>query len=255
MSPWQLQKTIEAKKSFLSVGLDPDPKYLQTTDPASIVRFCKKVVDETREYCVSYKVNFAYFEALGRYGWDALYQVREYLPDDALLIADAKRGDIGHTSAQYAKAILEELAFDAITLQPYLGGEALQPFLDYDDKWVIVLAATSNRGAGEFQALEINGEQLYLKVAKAATGWAGAAYRMLVTGATEPERIQAIRQATPEAWLLIPGVGAQGGSLHSVVEAANYRNLLVPISRSIIYAEDIGLAASQLQEEMKSLLR
>jgi orotidine-5'-phosphate decarboxylase len=238
----ELISQIRLKHSFLCVGLDPDPdkmpeKYRGSAD--GVVEFCKQIIDATREYSVAYKPNIAFFEALGRKGWDALYQVAEYLPRDCFLIADAKRADIGNSSRMYARAFFEEMNFDAVTVAPYMGSDSVMPFLEYADKWTILLALTSNKGSQDFQMIrDRNGMALHERVIRTAMEWSTPSNLMFVIGATHPDMLSDVREIAPDHFFLVPGVGAQGGDLQSVAKAALTEDigLLVNSTRAIIYA-------------------
>lgn len=272
MDQKQLFEQIQKKRSFLCVGLDTDillvPKQLlDTSDP--IFTFNKEILDYTAEYAVAYKPNLAFYESLGSKGWESLektvHYVREKYPD-LFLIADAKRGDIGNTSNLYARAFFEKMDFDAVTVAPYMGEDSVKPFMTYLDKWVILLALTSNKGAADFQYLkdEKTGDQLFESVLKTSQYWGTSENMMYVIGATKAEKLKEIRQIVPDHFLLVPGVGAQGGSLQEV--AKNGLNskcgLLVNSSRNIIYAsndsdfaEKAAIAAREMQLEMEVLLK
>lgn len=258
---------IKAKKSFLCVGLDSDinliPKHLlDCEDP--VFEFNKKIIDATKEYCVAYKPNIAFYECLGPKGWESLKKTLDYIPNNIFTIADAKRGDIGNTSRYYAKTFFEYLDFDAVTIAPYMGEDSITPFLEFKDKWVIVLALTSNKGALDFQFMtDLNGEKLYEKVLKTTANWGSPQNLMYVVGATRAEGIGSVRKNVPNHFFLVPGVGAQGGSLEDV---ANYGwnkdcGLLVNSSRGIIYAENskafadkAGDKAREIQQKMAAIL-
>ncbi len=265
MTKEQLFKNITTKKSFLCVGLDTDitliPKYLlKSEDP--IFEFNKQIIDATKDFCVAYKPNTAFYETLGVQGWISLEKTINYINTtckDIFTIADAKRGDIGNTSKMYAKAFLEKLNFDSITVAPYMGEDSVTPFLEYKDKWVILLALTSNKGAKDFQ---IN-NNLYQQVLETSKKWGTPDNMMYVVGATKAEMLNDIRKIVPDNFLLVPGVGAQGGSLHDVAKYGMNKQcgLLVNSSRGIIYAgseEDFAdkakAEAMKLQNEMKRLL-
>jgi orotidine-5'-phosphate decarboxylase len=272
MNHQQLFEQIKKKRSFLCVGLDTDiliiPKHLlDTSDPIFV--FNKEIIDATSEFAVAYKPNLAFYESLGAKGWESLektvHYVREKYPD-LFLIADAKRGDIGNTSNLYARAFFERMDFDAVTVAPYMGEDSVKPFMTYLDKWVILLALTSNKGAADFQYLkdEKTGDQLFESVLKTSQNWGTFENMMYVVGATKAEKLKEIRQIVPDHFLLVPGVGAQGGSLQEV--AKNGMNskcgLLVNSSRGIIYAsngedfaEKAGEAAKEVQIEMEVLLK
>ena len=271
MNHQQLFEQIKIKRSFLCVGLDTDilkiPKHLtDISDP--VFSFNKEIIDATVEFSVAYKPNLAFYESLGWQGWQSLEKtvryVREKYPD-IFLIADAKRGDIGNTSNLYARAFFEKLDFDAITVAPYMGEDSVKPFIAYPEKWIALLALTSNKGASDFQFLkdEKSGDQLFESVLKTSQTWGTAENMMYVVGATKAEKIKKIREIVPNHFLLVPGIGAQGGSLHEVaVNGLNSRcGLLVNSSREIIYAseeadfaEKAGEAAKKVQQEMEKLL-
>ncbi len=272
MDKTQLFEKIQKKRSFLCVGLDTDilkiPKHLlDTTDP--LFNFNKEIIDATAEFSVAYKPNLAFYESLGSKGWESLektvHYVREKYPD-LFLIADAKRGDIGNTSNLYARAFFEYMDFDAVTVAPYMGEDSVKPFMAYLDKWVILLALTSNKGATDFQFLsdEKTGNQLFESVLKTSQNWGNEENMMYVVGATKAEKLKEIREIVPNHFLLVPGVGAQGGSLQD--RKSNGMNskcgLLVNSSRGIIYAsngtdfaEKAREAAKEVQLEMEVLLK
>jgi len=272
MNRQQLFEQIQKKRSFLCVGLDTDilkiPKHLlDTSDP--VFSFNKEIIDTTAEFSVAYKPNLAFYESLGSQGWESLektvHYVREKHPG-IFLIADAKRGDIGNTSNLYARAFFEKLDFDAVTVAPYMGEDSVKPFMTYPEKWVILLALTSNKGAFDFQFLkdEQSGDLLFESVLKTSQNWGTIENMMYVVGATKAEKLKEIRQIVPDHFLLVPGVGAQGGSLQEVAKnGMNSRcGLLVNSSRGIIYAsankdfaEKAGEAAKEVQQEMKILLQ
>ncbi|KIC93267.1 orotidine-5'-phosphate decarboxylase [Flavihumibacter solisilvae] len=243
MNRTELIGQIRNKRSYLCVGLDTDfdriPKFLQSR-PDAIVAFNKAIIDATKDYCVSYKINTAFYEAMGLKGWAAMEETVNYIPSTHLKIADAKRGDIGNTSAQYAKAFFETLAFDAITVAPYMGADSVQPFLEYKDKWTIVLGLTSNKGAKDFELQKTDGQYLYEKVLKTVSSWGTPENLMFVIGATQAEEFTNIRKILPDHFFLVPGVGAQGGSLSEISDKAMNSDcgLLVNASRAIIYAAE-----------------
>ncbi len=266
MTRKQLTEQIYAKGSYLCVGLDTDitkiPKHLQAQKNA-IFQFNKAIIDATKAHCVSYKINTAFYEALGVKGWEALEQTVAYIPSTHFTIADAKRGDIGNTSAQYAKAFFETLNFDAITVAPYMGSDSVLPFLEYENKWTILLGLTSNTGAQDFEMQNTGSEFLYEKVLKTASDWATSDNLMFVIGATQADAFTNIRKLTPNHFYLVPGVGAQGGSLKAISEMAMIKDcgLLVNASRAIIYAsggedfaEKAGETALQYKNEMSLYL-
>lgn len=258
---------IKAKKSFLCIGLDVDitkiPEHLlETEDP--IFEFNKAIIDATKDYCVAYKPNTAFYECHGIKGWQSLQKTLEYIPKDIFTIADAKRGDIGNTSTYYAKTFFEELNADAVTVAPYMGEDSITPFLAFENKWAIVLALTSNKGALDFQFMrDDKGVELYKKVLKKTANWGSSENLMYVVGATRAEGIGEVRALVPDHFFLVPGVGAQGGSLSDV---ANYGfnkecGLLVNSSRQIIFAsngtdfaEKAKEEAQKLQQEMQAIL-
>ena len=275
MTRHQLVQQIKKKKSYLCVGLDTDitkiPKrFLQERDP--VFAFNKAIIDATKDLCVSYKINTAFYEASGVKGWEALQKTVNYLPDDQFKIADAKRGDIGNTSAQYAKAFFETLPFDSVTVAPYMGEDSVKPFLEHVGKWAIVLGLTSNKGATDFELQKMvsnNGnehlraEMLYEKVLKTAAGWGTKDNLMFVVGATQAEEFVNIREIVPDHFFLVPGVGAQGGSLKDISKKAMIKDcgILVNVSRAIIFASDkedfaekARTMAQKYQSEMASYL-
>jgi len=259
MTKQELVAQIRAKQSFLCVGLDTDldkiPSHLlNEEDP--IFAFNKAIIDATSPYCVAYKPNIAFYECLGPKGWESLKKTIDYIPKNCFIIADAKRGDIGNTSAQYAKTFFEYLNCDAVTVAPYMGEDSVTPFQEYTNKWVILLALTSNKGALDFQFMtDVHGEELYKKVLKKSSKWGDSSNLMYVVGATRAEGIGEVRKLVPDHFFLVPGVGAQGGSLEDV---ANYGwnadcGLLVNASRSVIYASNGTDFAEKAGEEAKAL--
>jgi len=264
-----LFEQIKAKKSFLCVGLDIDlekiPPHLKAQEDP-LFSFAKEIIDATHVYAVAYKPNLAFFETYGLKGWHAFDKIAKYLKQNYpqhFVIADAKRGDIGNTATRYAKAFFETYEVDAVTIAPYMGKDAVEPFLAFKGKYGILLALTSNPGAFDFQFTEAEGEQLYEKVLRLSLEWKGAEQLMYVVGATKASAIASIRKIVPDAFLLVPGVGAQGGSLKAVAEAGltSQCGLLVNSSRGIIYAsqtEDFAATAAReaqkLQEEMAMYL-
>jgi len=272
MTTEQLISQIRTKKSFLCIGLDVDlnkiPKHLlQTEDP--IFEFNKAIIDATADLCVSYKPNLAFYESMGLSGWVALDRTVDYIRTkypEQFIIADAKRGDIGNTSAMYARTFLGNMNFDAITVAPYMGEDSVTPFLTYEDKWVILLALTSNKGAFDFQFIRDaeTGERLFEKTLKTSQQWGNDENMMYVVGATKADMLTDIRQIVPDHFLLVPGVGAQGGSLEEVAKYGmnSTCGLLVNSSRQIIYASsenDFAKAArreaEKVQTEMEFLLK
>lgn len=239
----KLVALIRERRSYLCVGLDTDihkmPQHLRG-NPAAIFDFNKAIIDATRNTCVSYKINTAFYEALGVKGWEAMEKTVHYIGDAHFKIADAKRGDIGNTSRQYARAFFETLPFDAITVAPYMGEDSVRPFLEYEDKWTIVLGLTSNKGAQDFELQKSGNEFLYEKVLKTVSRWGTDQNLMFVVGATQADEFIRIRTLIPDHFLLVPGVGAQGGSLKEISEKAMNADcgLLVNASRAVIYASD-----------------
>src|SRR5688572_25585219 len=242
MTKEQLFEQIKIKQSYLCVGLDSDltkiPEHLlDLEDP--IFEFNRQIVEATSDLCVAYKPNIAFYEALGPKGWETLEKTVAILPKNCFSIADAKRGDIGNTSELYARAFFDKLNFDSITVAPYMGEDSVKPFLGHNGKWVILLALTSNSGSQDFQLLQNNqGEQLFETVLKTSQKWGNASEMMYVVGATQTAYIEKVRQLVPEHFLLVPGVGAQGGSLSEISKAGFNKQcgLLVNSSRQIIYA-------------------
>lgn len=287
MNRKNLIQQIKEKQSYLCIGLDTDiekiPVHLQSY-PDAIFEFNKQIIDATKDLCVAYKINTAFYEAQGVKGWEAMEKTANYIPPTHLKIADAKRGDIGNTSHQYAKAFFETIPFDAITVAPYMGSDSIKPFLEYKDKWTIVLGLTSNAGSSDFELQQMSseginilnenassndsykrfeGNYLYEKVIFEVSRWGNIDNLMFVVGATKAADISSIRKIIPDHFLLIPGVGAQGGSLADV--SRNGLNadcgLLVNASRAIIYAgnkqnfaEEARAVSLQYQTEMKSYL-
>ncbi len=266
----EIFREIKRKKSFLCVGLDSDIQKLPAvirseSDP--ILAFNKAIIDATHSYAVAYKPNLAFYEALGPKGMVSLEKTVDYIRSvdpSIFIIADAKRGDIGNTAKQYAKAFFIHYDFDAITLSPYMGKDSIDPFLEYTDKWVIVLALTSNKGAADFEKLRFeNGNPLYKEVLKTCSLWDNPDNLMFVVGATQAEYVEEIRQMVPNHFFLVPGVGAQGGDLDSVIKYGQnpYGGLLINSSRGIIFAsdrptfaEDAAEAAQAIQLEMSKYL-
>lgn len=266
MNRHQLVEQIYKKKSYLSIGLDTDitkiPKHL-LSDPDPVFAFNKAIIDATGDLCVSYKINTAFYEAQGAKGWETMEKTVRYIGDEHFKIADAKRGDIGNTSDQYAKAFFETLPFDAITVAPYMGSDSVKPFLHHKGKWAIVLGLTSNEGAKDFELLHTGGEFFYEKVLEAVAVWGTTNNLMFVIGATQGSEFANIRKLMPHHFFLVPGVGAQGGSLKDISEKAMTKDcgILVNVSRGIIYAsskddfdEAARNAAQQYSDEMKKYL-
>jgi orotidine-5'-phosphate decarboxylase len=288
MTRKQLVEQVQLKRSYLTVGLDTDitklPKHLQS-HPDAVFEFNKAIIDATHDLCVSYKINTAFYEAQGLKGWEAMEKTVNYIPKNILKIADAKRGDIGNTSSQYAKAFFEAMNFDAITVAPYMGKDSIRPFLEYENKWTIVLGLTSNKGANDFEMLSLVGEDpnqgngakshlrsefLYERVLTTVAKWGTENNLMFVTGATQATEFENIRSIIPNHFLLVPGVGFQGGSLEDVSKHGMIKDtsttaqcgLLVNASRAIIFAsekenfaEEARIIAQQYQTEMAEYLK
>lgn len=270
MTTQQLVHQIQQKKSFLCIGLDVDltkiPQHLlESEDP--IFEFNKAIIDATHDLCVSYKPNTAFYEAYGLKGWQSLQKTINYLNEKypgIFTIADAKRGDIGNTSTMYAKAFLEDLDFDSVTVAPYMGKDSVEPFLAFENKHAIMLALTSNEGAFDFQTKNINGKELYKTVIETSKTWKNSERLMYVVGATKAEYFTEIRKIIPDSFLLVPGVGAQGGSLAEVCKYGMSANvgLLINSSRGIIYAsnqsdfaEKARAEALKMQQKMEVILQ
>lgn len=275
MNREELFENIKRKKSFLCVGLDTDvnkiPEFLfdQEGELDPIFEFNKAIIDATADLCVAYKPNIAFYESLGVQGWDVLERTVEYIRSnypDQFIIADAKRGDIGNTSAMYARTFFGAMDFDSVTVAPYMGEDSVSPFLSYEGKWVTLLALTSNKGAFDFQFMEDkeSGERLFEKVLNVSKNWGNEDNMMYVVGATKAEMLSDIRKIIPKHFLLVPGIGAQGGSLEEVVKYGmnDQCGLLVNSSRAILYAssgEDYAAAARQealkVQKQMEDCLK
>jgi orotidine-5'-phosphate decarboxylase len=265
-----LKKQILAKKSFLCVGLDVDlekvPEHIKTMEDP-LYEFSKAIIDSTAAYAVAYKPNIAFFETYGPEGMASLKRVMDYLNNkhpEIFTIADAKRGDIGNTATRYAKAYFETYNFDSITIAPYMGKDSVEPFLSFDEKYAILLAITSNGGSSDFQTQQVGGQMLYEKVIQTSIEWQGSERLMYVVGATKANALKKIRELIPNSFLLIPGVGAQGGSLTEVAENGLSIDvgLLVNSSRGIIYAStddnfarEAEKAARELQSQMETILK
>jgi orotidine-5'-phosphate decarboxylase len=278
MTRKELTEQIFSKKSYLCIGLDTDkskiPKHLLShSDP--VFEFNRQIIDATKDYCVSYKINTAFYEALGVKGWESMERTINYIPPSHFKIADAKRGDIGNTSAQYAKAFFETLNFDAITVAPYMGEDSVKPFLEHKDKWTILLGLTSNIGAKDFELKKIvtvkddleegvhttqtNTNFLYENVLQTSSKWGTTENLMFVVGATQAVEFANIRRHTPDHFYLVPGVGAQGGSLKEISQKALLKDcgLLVNVSRAVIYAsnsedfsDEASIIAQRYADEM-----
>ena len=263
MNKQQLIEQIRKKKSFLCVGLDTDinkiPQYLLAKEDP-VFEFNKQIIDKTAQYAVAYKPNTAFYEVYGAKGWQSLEKTVQYIKanyPDIFIIADAKRGDIGNTSANYAKAFFNTLKADALTVAPYMGKDSVEPFLGFEDKWVILLALTSNKGSQDFQYLNVGDKMLHQQVLQTATTWASSEKMMFVVGATHPEELGEIRKMLPDYFFLVPGVGAQGGDLQAVAKYGLNKecSLLVNSSRGIIYASNGPDFADRAAEEAQKLQR
>ncbi|MBL4585500.1 MAG: orotidine-5'-phosphate decarboxylase [Flavobacteriales bacterium] len=266
MNHQQLFNQIKRKRSFLCIGLDTDitkiPSHLLgSQDP--VFEFNKQIIDATQDLCVAYKPNMAFYESRGFEGWLSLEKTVQHIPDGILKLADAKRGDIGNTSRLYARGFFEQMDFDAITLSPYMGSDSVLPYFQFKDKWVVLLALTSNEGAADFQYLKTKNGQLFEEVLRQAKEWGTIDITMFVVGATKAEMMKKVRKIVPDHFLLVPGVGAQGGSLAGVAKYGlnDKCGLLVNSSRGIIYAgsgEDFAEAARhaalEIQQQMAEIL-
>jgi orotidine-5'-phosphate decarboxylase len=253
----ELVAQIKKKKSVLCVGLDTDasklPLHLQN-DSNGILLFNKAIIDATKEYTVAYKINTAFYEAMGIKGWEIMQSTLAYIPKDIFTIADAKRGDIGNTATQYAKTFFETYPYDSVTVAPYMGADSVQPFLAFENKWAIVLGLTSNPGSQDFQMLSLADQSfLYERVLKTVSSWGTSENTMFVIGATRADQLQNVRNILPHHFLLIPGVGAQGGDVATVCEHAltDDGGILINVSRGIIYASSQEDFASKAQEAAK----
>lgn len=271
MNKQQLTENIKRKKTFLCVGLDTDIKkipehLLNEEDP--IFAFNKEIIDATAQYCIAYKPNLAFYESMGVKGWISFEKTVKYIREnypDQFIIADAKRGDIGNTSAMYARTFFEELDIDSVTVAPYMGEDSVTPFLTYEGKWVILLALTSNKGSQDFQlTVGEHGERLFEKVLRTSKKWGDENNMMYVVGATQGKMFTDIRKIVPDHFLLVPGIGAQGGSLSDVCQYGMNKNcgLIVNSSRAIIYADKTenfakvaGEEARKVQQQMEEELR
>lgn len=263
MNREQLFEQIQDKRSFLCIGLDTDilkiPSFLkETSDP--VFAFNKEIIDATQDLCVAYKPNFAFYESLGSKGLVSLEKTVSYIREkypEQFIIADAKRGDIGNTSNLYARSFFDQMDFDAVTVAPYMGEDSVKPFMTYLDKWVILLALTSNKGAADFQYLKDSesGDLLFEKVLKTSMNWGTSDQMMYVVGATRAEKLKEIRAIIPDHFLLVPGVGVQGGSLEEVARYGmnDQCGLLVNASRSIIYASDGEDFAQRARDEAMNM--
>ena len=270
MTTQELVEQIKKKQSFLCMGLDVDLKKIPTyllSEEDPIFSFNKAIIDATHNFCVAYKPNTAFYEACGLKGWQALQKTIDYLHEnypEIYTIADAKRGDIGNTSKMYAKTFLKDMGFDSVTVAPYMGKDSVEPFLEFENKHTILLALTSNQGAFDFQTLTSDGTEIYKKVLETSKTWENSENLMYVVGATKAEYLAEVRKIVPESFLLVPGVGAQGGNLEDVCKYGMTKNvgLLVNSSRKIIYAstnnnfaEVAAAKAEILQQQMAEELQ
>ena len=258
MTYQEIFEHIRQKRSYLCVGLDTDinriPVHLlDEEDP--VFEFNRQIIEATHDLCVAYKLNIAFYESLGTRGWESMRKTLELIPDTHFTIADAKRGDIGNTSAMYARTFFETYQFDSITVNPYMGGDCVSPFLGFDGKWVILLGLTSNAGSADVQMIRAeDGRHVYEHLLEVSRHWGDHNQLMYVVGATHPEQLKAIRQILPNHFFLVPGVGAQGGDLHATTEAGwnDHCGMLVNSSRGIIYADGgVEFAAAARSEAMK----
>jgi orotidine-5'-phosphate decarboxylase len=262
MNRSQLIKEIYKKKSFLCIGLDSDiskiPSFLRDYDDP-IFEFNKRIIDATHDICVAYKPNIAFYESLGPNGWESLEKTINYIPDSLFTIADAKRGDIGNTSKMYAKTFFEYFNFDSVTVAPYMGIDSVEPFLEFEDKWVILLGLTSNKGSSDFQQIKSNQIPLYESVIRKSQEWGSPENLMYVIGATHPESFAEVRDMAKEHFFLVPGIGAQGGDLEGVVSNGMNSDcgLLINSSRGIIYSgndEDFAVKARKAALDLQGKL-
>ncbi len=266
MTRVELVEQIKIKKSMLCVGLDTDIQKLPDgieRNMTGMLKFNQEIIQATHQYAVCYKINTAFYEQYGAKGWECMEETLKYIPKECLTIADAKRGDIGNTSNMYAKAFFETLQFDAITVAPYMGEDSIKPFFEFKGKWVICLGLTSNLGSKDFQNLQVNNKKLYEQVLETVSNWGNVNNLMFVTGATKASDLKHIRTIIPNHFLLVPGVGAQGGSVADVCNNAVIKDggLIINASRSILYASagtNFAMKAAEeamvLQNEMSKYL-
>jgi len=266
MTRKSLIEEIRKKSSYLCIGLDTDISRLPVhllKEPDPVFIFNKAIIDATKDLCVGYKINTAFYESIGVKGWASLERTVDYISKDIFKIADAKRGDIGNTSSQYAKTFFQTYNFDAVTVAPYMGEDSVRPFLEYENKWTILLALTSNPGAKDFELQKTANGLLYEKVIRSSMQWGNKDNLMYVVGATQADSFENIRNIAPDHFYLVPGVGSQGGSLEEISRKAMNRDvgLLVNVSRAIIYAsekpdfaDEARVIAMQYQNEMKTYL-
>lgn len=258
MNREELIAQIKAKESMLCVGLDTDMNKLPEGVERSMkgmVEFNRNIIEATNKYAVAYKINTAFYEQYGSEGWQCMEETLNLIPENCFTIADAKRGDIGNTSSMYARAFFERLNFDSITVAPYMGEDSLSPFFAFEDKWVICLGLTSNAGSKDFQVLESEGQKIYQHVMHKVSQWGNPGNLMFVTGATKASDLKQLRESFPEHFFLVPGVGAQGGTVHDVCVAAmsDFGGLLINASRSILYASSGADYIDKAEAEAKSL--
>lgn len=255
-----LAQWIKDRQTVLTIGLDSDPTKIPSSLKGDVLAFNKEIISSTQDLCIAYKINFAFYESLGAKGWDVLEKTIQHIPDTHLIIADAKRGDIGNTSEMYARAVYDHLGCDAITISPYMGSDSVKPFFR-EGKWVIILALTSNEGSADFQQKTLqNGKRLFEEVMLASSKWGSADNTMYVLGATHPEEIKSIRQNYPEHFFLVPGIGAQGGDLEAICKAGlnQHGGLLINASRSILYASngyDFAIKANEEAERLNKIIK
>lgn len=266
MNRAQLVSEIKRKKSVLCVGLDTDLKKVPAhlfAEEDPVFAFNKAIIDATKDYTVAYKINTAFYEAQGLKGWESMQKTLEYIPKNIFSIADAKRGDIGNTAEQYAHTFFKTYPFDSVTVAPYMGKDSVQPFMQFDGHWAIVLGLTSNAGSADFQLQQSGEELMYERVLKTVASWGTPENLMFVIGATRKEQLQHVRQMLPDHFFLIPGVGAQGGDVPTVCENALNKDggILINVSRAVIFAssgEDFavkaGEAAKDYQQQMAAYL-
>ncbi len=258
MNREELIAQIKAKKSMLCVGLDTDMDKLPEGVERSMkgmVEFNRAIIQATHKFAVAYKINTAFYEQYGSEGWQCMEETLNLIPKDCFTIADAKRGDIGNTSSMYARAFFKRLNFDSITVAPYMGEDSLSPFFAFEDKWVICLGLTSNAGSKDFQILEADGQKIYQHVMHKVSQWGNPGNLMFVTGATKASDLKQLRESFPQHFFLVPGVGAQGGTVHDVCVAAmsDFGGLLINASRSILYASSGADYIEKAEAEAKSL--
>lgn len=254
----ELIQQIRTKKSYLCVGLDTDlkkiPAHLQS-HPNPVLEFNRQIIEATAPYCVAYKINTAFYEWMGPKGWEIMQETLDLIPQNIFTIADAKRGDIGNTSAMYARTFFDTMDFDAVTVAPYMGHDSVKPFLEFNNKWTILLGLTSNEGSNDFQHIQSNNKPLYQQVLETAQTWGTPDNLMFVIGATRTAQLQHVRQIAPDNFFLVPGVGAQGGSLSEVSQYGLNKDtgLLVNSSRAVIYASSGEDFAEKAGEEAKKV--